>query len=41
MIIRELQPIDLRLGVIPGGFMLKNGTYEDIIPHYYILRKDE
>ena len=26
-----------RLGTIPGGFLLKDGTYEDIILHYYIL----
>ena len=26
-----------QLGVIPGGFLLKDGTYEDIIPHYYEL----
>ena len=25
------------LGVIPGGFLMKDGTYEDIIPHYHIL----
>lgn len=31
----------VRLGTIPGGFMLKDGTYEDIIPHYYILGKDD
>lgn len=23
-----------KLGVIPGGFRLKDGSYEDIIPHY-------
>lgn len=27
----------VRLGTIPGGFLLKDGTYEDIILHYYIL----
>ena len=27
----------VRLGVIPGGFRMKNGAYEDIIPHYHIL----
>lgn len=27
----------VRLGVIPKGFLMKDGTYEDIIPHYYIL----
>lgn len=25
------------LGVIPGGFLMPDGTYEDIIPHYHIL----
>lgn len=23
-----------QLGIIPGGFLLKNGTYEDICPYY-------
>jgi len=23
-----------KLGLIPGGFLMKDGTYEDIIPHY-------
>lgn len=27
------------LGVIPGGFRMPDGHYEDIIPHYYDLRK--
>ncbi len=27
----------IRLGTIPGGFLMKNGKYEDIIPHYHIL----
>lgn len=27
----------IRLGVIPGGFLRKDGRYEDIIPHYYEL----
>ena len=27
----------IKLGIIPGGFLLKDGTYEDIIPHYRIL----
>ena len=27
----------VRLGVIPGGFLLKDGSYQDIIPHYYVL----
>lgn len=26
-----------QLGVIPNGFLMKNGTYEDIIPHYIEL----
>ena len=25
------------LGVIPGGFRMNDGHYEDIIPHYYVL----
>lgn len=27
----------VKLGVIPGGFRLKDGTYEDIVPHYHLL----
>lgn len=27
----------IRLGVIPRGFLMKDGTYEDIIPHYLVL----
>ena len=27
----------VRLGTIPGGFLMKDGSYEDIIPHYHIL----
>lgn len=27
----------IQLGVIPGGFRLKDGSYEDIIPHYALL----
>lgn len=27
----------VRLGVIPGGFLMKSGEYCDIIPHYHIL----
>lgn len=27
----------VRLGVIPNGFRLKDGSYEDIIPHYHLL----
>lgn len=26
-----------RLGVIPKGFLMKDGSYEDIIPHYRML----
>ena len=26
-----------QLGVIPGGFRMKDGHYEDIIPHYHVL----
>ena len=26
-----------QLGIIPGGFLMKNGHYEDIIPHYIEL----
>ena len=27
----------VRLGVIPGGFLMKDGHYEDIVLHYYVL----
>lgn len=27
----------IRLGIIPKGFLMKDGTYEDIIPHYRVL----
>lgn len=27
----------IQLGIIPEGFLLKNGEYEDIIPHYVKL----
>lgn len=27
----------VQLGVIPGGFFMDNGQYEDIIPHYIVL----
>ena len=27
----------IKLGVIPQGFKLPDGTYEDIIPHYITL----
>ena len=23
-----------QLGTIPGGFLMKDGSYQDIIPHY-------
>ncbi len=26
-----------QLGVIPGGFRMKDGTFEGIIPHYHLL----
>ena len=28
----------VRLGVIPEGFLMKDGHYEDIIPHYRVLQ---
>ena len=27
----------VQLGVIPGGFLMKDGHYEDIIVHYHTL----
>ncbi len=27
----------VQLGVIPGGFLMKDGSYQNIIPHYYVL----
>lgn len=27
----------VRLGTIPKGFLMKDGSYEDIIPHYRVL----
>ena len=27
----------VQLGMIPGGFRRKDGSYEDIIPHYHVL----
>ncbi|MBE5778472.1 MAG: GNAT family N-acetyltransferase [Clostridiales bacterium] len=27
----------VQLGVIPGGFLMKDGHYEDIIPYYHLL----
>lgn len=29
----------VQLGVIPGGFRKKDGSYADIIPHYFDLRE--
>lgn len=26
-----------QLGTIPGGFRMKDGTYEDICPYYHVL----
>lgn len=28
----------VELGTIPGGFLMKDGRYEDIIPFYYVLK---
>ena len=30
----------VQLGVIPGGFRMKDGSFEDIIPHYYLLEEE-
>ena len=30
-----------RLGVIPQGFRMPDGHYEDIIPHYYVLQRKD
>ena len=30
----------VQLGIIPGGFRLNDGSYEDIIPHYYLLGEE-
>lgn len=27
----------VRLGVIPRGFRMKDGSYQDIVPHYHLL----
>ena len=27
----------VQMGVVPGGFRMKDGHYEDIIPHYHLL----
>jgi L-amino acid N-acyltransferase YncA len=27
----------VRIGVIPRGFLMKDGSYEDIVLHYYVL----
>lgn len=29
----------VQLGIIPGGFLMKDGRYEDIIPHYRVLQE--
>lgn len=31
----------VQLGIIPGGFRMKDGSYEDIIPHYYLLNEEK
>lgn len=28
----------IQLGTIPNGFLMKDGTYQDIIPHYIELK---
>ena len=28
----------VRLGTIPGGFRLDDGSFVDIVPHYYVLK---
>lgn len=28
----------IKIGEIPGGFLMKNGTYEDIVLYYYLLK---
>lgn len=30
----------IQLGVIPGGFRMKDGHYEDIVPYYHELKED-
>lgn len=27
----------VKLGIIPSGFLMKDGSYEDIVPHYLVL----
>lgn len=27
----------VKLGIIPNGFLMKDGSYEDIVPHYLVL----
>ena len=27
----------VKLGVVPGGFLLKDGNYEDIVLYYHLL----
>ena len=29
----------VQLGVIPGGFRMKEGHYEDIVLYYYLLQR--
>ena len=29
----------VQLGVIPGGFRMKDGHYEDIVLYYYLLQR--
>ena len=31
----------VQLGIIPGGFRKKDGSFEDIIPHYYLLEEEK
>ncbi len=31
----------ISLGIIPGGFRMKDGHYEDICPYYYMLTGEE
>ena len=38
----DLQRIGFRqLGTIPGGFLMKDGHYEDICPYYFDLMTQE
>ena len=29
--------VSAQLGTIPGGFRMKDGTFEDICPYYHVL----